>query len=276
MRSAGRETKPEGPAGAMTRRAFVAMLGAAAAGSGPAARLVDRVMPASPGRAGSTGPGIPADWLVDAPLEGIYRTDWNYGGSSAVNSTSLVGVLGETAVLVRSIFTDNYDAMSFTGHYGDDALVGKLAFGAAGSEDAFSASAKLGADSLSLSCPPGGSVKSGLALTGSMAGEKFSATLGGPGTKVSGDEVTIFEGNLGEASFAVSLLASAGYALPTSLSAKVMLGRASVTSSIRPAPGPSPFLGSVSGSLSGPRVLMIAGLAWWTGFMDAATEGFGP
>ena len=226
-----------------------------------------------PVRSPSAGPALPPGWLSSAPLQCLYRVDSNFNGSNGSLSTELLGSLGATALLVRSIFTEYYDGISFLGHYGDDAVEGALAFGSGGDEDTFNAQARVGADTIALRCP-GGSADSGWKVTGSIAGEAFSATFGGREViSIHGHEVRVLEGTFGNASFEVSGEFYSEY-VPRAFSFSISQGGATAASSVLGEIWSSSYLGSLSGTLSGPPVLLVAGLAWWSVFMDIEMEGF--
>ncbi|HTV10254.1 MAG TPA: hypothetical protein VME20_00195 [Acidimicrobiales bacterium] len=220
------------------------------------------------------GPNV-AGWLAQAPLQCVYRADDNFDGSSGALSALLLGSLGGEGLMVRSIFTHAYGGMSFSGHYGDDPLEGGLSFGTNGNEDSFTASAHLGTTPISLRCPSGGTARSGWTVEGTVGPSAFDATFGGPRTLINGHEVTFLEGSLGEAQLAVS---GEFYAelVPRSFSVSLRQGPVTARSAVTWTIGPSPFLGTLSGSLSGPAALLMAGLAWWAAVTNIINEGFGP
>ena len=188
-------------------------------------------------------------------------------------STQFSGAIGGKALLLRSILTDSYEGLSFSGHYGEDAAGGKVQFGSA-DEDTFTAKAHLGADTISLRCPPGGTTKAGWPVTGTVGGQSFSARMGGPATTVHGDTVKFFFGSLASTSFDVTGEFSADNALPGTFGVTMKQGSASVASSLVMKRWESPWFGAVTGTLSGPPTLLIAALGWWTAFLNQQLEGF--
>lgn len=262
--------------GTVSRRALLGALGASVVlGSGQLARGRGLDASAWPRSWRPLGAALPSGWLDAAPMRCLFRSDDNFNSGSGSLSTEMSGEVGGKALLLRSIITDSYEAMSFSGHFGEDAAAGTVSFASA-DENTFSAAASLGPDSVSLTCPAGGTSKTGWAVTGRMGGEVLSARVGGPGTTVSGDWVKFFFGTLGSTSFDLTGKFHAEDAFPSAFKVAMRQGGVTADSSMAIEIWESPYVGSFSGTLSGPPVLLIAGLGWWTAFVNQTLEGFTP
>ena len=269
--------------GRLSRRAALGAIGAAAVGSYGLLRGRGTTLVLGDPAKRVVGQGsLPTGWLDKAPIECVFRVDDNAGDGEGVLSTAFSGTIGKMALLLRTIMTQDYEAMEISGHYGTEPIGGTVNFGPDGDEDVFSVSAHLGSESISLKCA-GGTTEDGKPawpVKGTMGGETLSAVLGGPKVSVTGDTVTFFFGTLGPSASALSFRVSGQFKatdlMPLGLSVAMTQGSVKATSSLSWKYWESPYLGAVFGTLSGPPLPLIAGLGWWTAVFNRAFTGIEP